>query len=138
MFKYHYKVRLSTFFYTFIPWLLWTIIFLVLPSGPFRAGPESKVLVIVFLPLGIAILSSLSGYKLELHDGVLRFGSILSRRKISLYDIKDVQRGGKLRFSLWNTSDSFTLITRKEDEIIVPCNNANEILDKISPLLHRI
>lgn len=95
-------------------------------------GGIKWIIVAIFAPVGVVLLGSLAGYRIEFDGQVLRFGFFPFFRNMHVSEIEYLRTGGHT-MSIWHTSEAFRVVTRKGSTVGVPCDEAQEIIRLIEP-----
>jgi hypothetical protein len=132
MFQQRYGIRLPWFLPLITIWSIWIAVWAWAPPEELIWGSMKWIIVTIFSPVGIVLLGSLTGYRIEFDGQVLSFGFYPFIRSVHVNDIEYLRTGG-FSMSIWHTSDTFRVVTRKGAVVGIPCDNAQEIVRLIEP-----
>lgn len=134
MLQQRYDIRLPWFLSLFAIWALWMTVWAWAPPEELIWGGIKWIIVAIFAPIGVVLLGSLTGYRIEFDGQVLRFGFFPFVRNLHIRDIEYLRTGGHA-LSIWRTSETFRVVTKKGTTVGVPCDEAPEIVRLIEPHL---
>jgi hypothetical protein len=134
MLQQRYGVRLSWFLPLFAVWSVWIAVWAWAPPEELIWGGMKWIIVAVFSPVGVVLLGSLTGYRIEFDGQVLRFGFFPFIRSVHVSDIEYLRTGG-FAMSIWRTSDAFRIVPHKGATVGIPCDEAQEIIRLVEPYL---
>ena len=137
MFRRRYPIRLPLFLAIFAIWCLWTAVWVGVRPEALIWGPIKWIMIALFSPIGIVLLGSLGGYRIDFDGRVLRFGFFPFVRKLQLSDIEHLRTGG-FAMSIWRTEDVFRIVTRRGETVGIPCDDAEEITRLLKPHLRQL
>jgi hypothetical protein len=134
MLRRHYGIRLPVFLGIFAIWSLGTIVWVrVRPEAPIW-GLIKWIMIALFSPIGVVLLGSLLGYRIDFDGQVLRFGFFPFVRKLHVNGIGRLRTGG-FAMSIWRAEDVFRVVTLRDEMIGIPCHDAKEISPLVKPYL---
>lgn len=134
MLQRRYGVRLSAFLCAFAIWALWITVWVWAPPEELIWGGIKWVMIAIFAPIGVVLLGSLTGYRIDFDGQVLRFGFFPFVRRLHVSDIGHLRTGG-FAMSIWHTDDVFRIVTRKGKSVGIPCDDAKEISRLVKPYI---
>ncbi|HEY69341.1 MAG TPA: hypothetical protein G4O08_02030 [Anaerolineae bacterium] len=126
MLQRRYSVRLPLFLGLFAIWSLWTVVWVLARPEALIWGPIKWIMVALFSPIGVVLLGSLTGYRIDFDGRVLRVGFFPFVRKLPWSCIADLRLGG-FAMSIWHTDEVLRIVTRKGEVVGIPCDDAREI-----------
>ncbi len=132
MLQQRYRIRLPLFLPLFAIWSTWIAVWAWAPPGELIWGGMKWIIVTIFSPVGIVLLGSLTGYRINFDGQVLSFGFYPFIRSVHVNDIELLRTGG-FAMSIWHTRDTFRVVTRKGATVGIPCDEAQEIVRLIEP-----
>jgi hypothetical protein len=105
-----------------------------IPAEELIWGGIKWVMIAIFAPIGVVLLGSLTGYRIDFDGQVLRFGFFPFVRRLQVSDIEHLRTGG-FAMSIWHTDDVFRIVTRKGKSVGIPCDDAKEISRLVKPYI---
>lgn len=131
-----HKVEPLKLYPKLITWLLIFIGVFFVPAGEIGGETVKSILIFLVMVIGAILGSTATGYQIRVEERIIRVGFLPLVRSIQIDQIKEIKKGG-IGMTIWQTNDFLTLSMKNGKEIILPTNNAVELINVLKPLINQ-
>lgn len=126
-----YRIRIGHFFLYMPLWSIWMAVWCWVPGEELVWPPIKWIVITLFLPIGLVLLGSLTGFRVDYNRERIWIGFFPFIRRIKVRNIADIRKGAVYPMSLWHTTDFITLVPKKGKPFSFPCNDAGRKIKTI-------
>jgi len=131
MFQFHYPIRIKSLMIPSLFWLAWMVSWIWIPAEELIWAPLKWIFIVVFAPIGLIILGTILGYKVEFDQQKLKVGFFPLIRRVDVSKLTSIKKGSVYPLTVWKTTEFVTLEFKQGKPFSFPCNEAGQIVDTV-------